>query len=220
MKNIKNKKTLVALVLVAILGIVGVTIAYFTSEDTFTSIFSTKTYQIQTYDIFESPTNWLPGTTTDKQVYISNTGQVTAAARISFTESWKDANNQTLPLKDGNNNPAAVINFVDDYTDNWTKVTENGTDYYYYKLALKAGELSTPLIESVTFNPNVEIATSSNCETDSGMTTCTTTASGYAGGTYTLTVKIETVQFDQYKTAWGTNVSIAAPSGGSGGGEG
>ena len=48
------------------------------------------------------------------------------------------------------------------------------------------------------------------------MTTCTTTASGYAGGTYTLTFKVETVQFDQYKTAFGTNVTIS--SGTSGGG--
>ena len=221
MKNIKNKKSLVALVLVAILGIVGVTIAYFTSEDTFTNIFRAKTYQIQTYDIFESPSDWLPGTTTEKQVYVQNSGAVVAAVRISYTESWKDSNNQTLPLNDGNNVPAAIINFVDDYEENWTKVNENGTEYYYYKKALNANDLTTPLMESVTFNPNVDIGTTTNCEEDAGMTTCTTTASGYAGGTYTLTLKVETVQFNQYKTAWGTNVSITAPSaGGSGGGEG
>ena len=35
MQKIKSKKSLVALLLVAVLGIVGATIAYFTSTDTF-----------------------------------------------------------------------------------------------------------------------------------------------------------------------------------------
>jgi len=213
MKTMKNKKSLVALVLVAILGIVGVTIAYFTSTDTFTNIFRTKPYQVQTVDIFESPSDWTPGSTTSKQVFVNNTGNVTAAVRISYTESWKDASNNALPLTDGENNAAAIINFAGDWANNWTKKTESGVDYYYYKTGLKPSYSTPALIESVTFNPAVEITTTKDCETVDEVTTCTTSSGGYAGGTYTLTIKVETVQFDQYQTAWGTNVSITAPSG-------
>ena len=213
MKTIKNKKSLVALVLVAVLGIVGVTIAYFTSTDTFTNIFRTKPYQVQTIDIFESPSDWVPGTTTDKVVFVNNSGNVPAAVRISYSEAWKDATDQELPLLDGNNNAAAVINFSGDWEDNWIKSTEGGKDYYYYKSALKAGYTTPALLESVTFNPDVEIETTKECETEDTMTTCTTSAGGYAGGTYTLTVKVETVQFDQYKEAWGTSVDITTSTG-------
>ena len=213
MKTLKNKKSLVALLLVAILGIVGVTIAYFTSTDTFTNIFRTKPYQIQTIDIFESPSDWTPGNTTDKVVFVNNTGNVTAAVRISYTEEWKDANDEVLPLLDGNDNPAAVINFAGDWADNWIKNTEGGVDYYYYKTSLKAGYTTPALMESVTFNPDVEITTTKNCETEDTATICTTSAGGYAGGTYTLTIKVETVQFDQYQEAWGTNVSITNSTG-------
>ena len=67
------------------------------------------------------------------------------------------------------------------------------------------------LIKSVTFNPNVTISTDDNCvENATAHTkTCTTTTTGYAGGTYKLTLTVETVQFDQYKTAWGTDVTIS-----------
>ena len=68
------------------------------------------------------------------------------------------------------------------------------------------------MIQSVTFNPDVTISASDNCTEDATnhTKTCTTTTSGYAGGTYTLTIKVETVQFDQYKEAWSTNVTIGS----------
>lgn len=209
MKDLNSKKSLFALLLVAIIGVVGVTFAYFTSSDTFSNIFSTKPYKMEVVETFESPDDWTPGTTTDKTIVATNKGDVEAAVRISYTEEWKDANDQTLALTDGTNR-AAIINFSDDLATKWTKSTENGTDYYYYKTKLAKDASTTSLIKSVTFNPNVTITSSSNCVTDdvNNTKTCTTNTSGYAGGTYKLNIKVETVQYDQYKTAWGTTVDI------------
>lgn len=211
MQKLKNKKSLVALGLVAILGVVGVTIAYFTSTDTFENVFGTKPYSMEVVETFESPDDWTPGTTTAKTVVVTNKGDVDAAVRVSYTESWTDASGDPLDLKDASNNSAAIINFASDLSTKWTKSTEGGNDYYYYKTKLPKNASTSSLIESVTFNPDVTISTTDNCVTDATAhsKTCTTTTSGYAGGTYTLTITVETVQFDQYKTAWGTNVTIS-----------
>lgn len=225
MQKIKNKKSLVALVLVAILGVVGVTIAYFTSTDTFTNVFGTKPYSMEVVETFESPDNWTPGTTTSKTVVVTNKGDVEAAVRVSYTESWADANGASLNLKDEGGNSAAIINFASDFSTKWTKSTENGKDYYYYKTKLAKNASTSSLIESVTFNKDVTISTSDTCTytlTDNTTTTtkptdmttvksvtCTTTTSGYAGGTYTLSITVETAQFDQYKDIWETNVTIS-----------
>ncbi len=227
MKKIKNKKSLVALVLVAVLGVVGATMAYFTSTDTFENVFGTKAYSMEVVETFESPDDWVPGTTTSKTVVATNKGDVDAAVRISYTESWKDANDNQLPLTDSATptpNRAAVINFASDLNTKWTKSTEGGKDYYYYKTKLAKNASTSSLIESVTFNPNVTISTNDTCTytltnntttttkptdmTTVKSVTCRTTTNGYAGGTYTLTITVETVQFDQYKTAWGTSVTI------------
>lgn len=228
MQKIKSKKSLVALVLVAVLGIVGVTFAYFTSTDTFENVFGTKPYSMEVTETFTSPDNWTPGATTSKSVIATNKGDVDAAVRVSYTESWVDSNGDPLSLTDNATptpNRAAIINFASDYTTKWTKSTEGGKDYYYYKTKLAKNASTSSLIQSVTFNPNVTISTSDTCtytlNDDSTTTTkpadmttvksvtCRTTTNGYAGGTYTLTVKVETVQYDQYQTAWGTSVTIS-----------
>ena len=168
MQKIKSKKSLVALLLVAVLGIVGVTIAYFTSTDTFENVFGTKPYSMEVVETFESPDDWTPGTTTNKTVIATNKGDVEAAVRVSYTESWVDANGDPLSLTDSATptpNRAAIINFASDLSTKWTKSTEGGKDYYYYKTKLAKNASTTSLIESVTFNPAVTISTTSisNC---------------------------------------------------------
>ena len=205
-----NKAPVIAIVLVAVLGVIGGTFAYFTSTQTFPNVFRTKTYKTEISETFKSPSDWTPGTTTDKTVTAKNTGDIDIAVRVSYTEKWEDANGSTLPLKQGDVT-AAVINFADDLSTKWTKSTENSVDYYYYKTKLAKNASTTSLIKSVTFNPNITVAAEPVCTTDTATNTqtCTTTSKDYAGGTYTLTVKVETVQFDAYKTAWNTNVTIS-----------
>ncbi len=54
----KNKKPLFIGLFIVLLGIIGSTIAYYNSNDTFTNEFSTGKYIIVSSEIFESPDNW------------------------------------------------------------------------------------------------------------------------------------------------------------------
>ena len=206
----KEKKTIIILILVLTIGIVGLTIAYFSNSSTITNEFSTNPYGTTVTEEFVSPTNWLPGTTTDKTLVVTNSGSVDEAVRVSYSESWTSANSNTegdLALSQ-NNNRAAIINWTN--PSDWTEVTEGGTTYRYYNYKLAPNEVTTSLLESVTFNPL--ITNSSNCTTtESNGTktiTCNSTGNGYDGATYKLVFTIETVQYNKYVEAWNTNVAI------------
>ena len=132
------------------------------------------------------------------------------AVRISYTETWTSANAQAegdLALTQ-NGNSAAIINWAN--TSDWTTSTENGTTYKYYNYKLAPNETTSQLLSSVTFNS--AITNDENCVTSNNGQTieCTSTGNGYDGATYKLTFHIETVQYDKYATAWGTEVEIAA----------
>lgn len=199
----KNNKPLIALLLLAIVGVVGVTIAYFTSNATLENIFKTAPYSTQVEEEFTSPTNWTPGTTTPKTVVAKNTGDVPVAVRVSIEEEWVSGNGESLPLEQ-NGNKAAIINFAN--TSDWTLVD----GYYYYNKKLSKDESTSSFLQSVKFNEKIEIDLRCSTTGDDSFTSsfCTTSGSGYDGATYTLTVKVETVQFDAYKTFWNTTATI------------
>ena len=83
----KKNKSLIALLLVLCIGLVGLTIAYFSNSATIDNKFNTKEYGATYTEEFVSPDNWLPGDTTDKMVTITNSGEVNEAVRISLSES-------------------------------------------------------------------------------------------------------------------------------------
>ena len=190
-----NKKLLLALVLVALVGIVGATYAYFTSSTKLTNEFTTGTYSTSVTEEFVSPDNWTPGTTTQKKVNVTNNGSVEVAIRARYTEKWAAKDGTVLS---GTRNGEKVAQFT--IGSDW----EKGKDgYYYYKGTLATNQTSTDFISSVTFNPNfvLEEGTDIQCTTitTNGKTTvnCANLDSGYAGATYSLDIIIETIQADQ-----------------------
>ena len=203
-KKVKNKKPLLAIVLIALIGIIGGTIAVFTSTSTIPKIFKTLTYKTQTEETFTSPSDWKPGVTTTKKVLVRNTGQVDVAVRVSYTQTWVSSTHKSLALKKDNKD-VAVINRTN--TGNWIEKVENGTTYYYYKNKLAPNGVTTAFIDSVKFND--QITYDIPCTTVGTTTTCASNGDGYDGATYTLTLKIETVQFDAYRTFWNTTATIA-----------
>ena len=88
----KEKKTIIILILVLTICIVGLTIAYFANSTSVNNIFTTQPYGTTVTENFTSPSNWLPGDTTNKTITATNTGNVDEAVRISFTESWTPQN--------------------------------------------------------------------------------------------------------------------------------
>ena len=195
-----NLLPIIAITLLVIGGIVGTTIAYFSSNATFANEFKTKPYSTEARETFVSPDNWTPGTTTEKEVIAKNTGDVDVAVRVSYSENWRDSHGEELPLIPGEE-PMAIINFANQ--DHWIK---NG-NYYYYNKKLSKNEETSSFIDSVTFNKNAIAAL--NCTTtttgDQKSVSCTSTGTGYDGATYTLNVFVEIVQ---YKEIWSTNVDI------------
>ena len=204
----KNRKSIILLLLVAIIGVVGLTVAYFTNTATIENEFQTNSYGTTVEEVFTSPDNWTPGTTTPKTLTVTNSGNLDEAVRVEVMESWMSKNGDPLPLKQ-NGNDAAIINWAN--SSDWTKVTENNKTYYYYNYKLAPTETTSELLNSVTFNPL--ITNDSDCETDTSVqgvktVTCNSTGDGYDDATYTLTFKIETVQYDKYNEAWNLNNAV------------
>ena len=211
----ENKAPIIALLVIAIVGVVGGTFAYFTSTTEFENRFQTKPYSTEVSEEFTSPTNWTPGTTTAKTVIAKNTGDIDVAVRVSYTETWKGNAGSGSTLS-GNitvgeapnttTERAAIINFAN--TSDWQKEG----NYYYYKHKLSKNQQTNSFISGVTFNPNV--TASLNCVTDDTTTpgtiteTCTSAGNGYDNAQYTLTISVQTIQFDGYQTGWGTSVVI------------
>ena len=106
----KNKKNLLVLLLIAIVGVVGLTIAYFSSSSSFENTFEASEYGSETIEQFTSPDDWVPGTTTPKTLKVKNTGEVDEAVRVTYSEKWVSKNGDELPLKQ-NGNDVAIINW-------------------------------------------------------------------------------------------------------------
>ena len=218
----KNKKNIVIISIIGVVGLVLVTFAYFSSSSVIDNLFHTAEYGTTITEEFVSPPNWVPGAVEQKRVYVTNTGDVPVAVRISYTESWTSLNGDNLDLtftKEGQSIPAAILAFGDNFLQNWVKSTENGVDYYYYNTILESGESTTDFLKSVTFNENV--TSEANCENTNiydqntgdltGVEQTCTSGDGYDGGTYNLTLTIQTVQSSVYKTVWNTNYEIGTP---------
>lgn len=193
-----TKKSLIALALVALVGIVGGTYAYFTSKATLNNSFKTGTYATSVTEEFVSPTNWAPGQTVDKKVNVTNNGTVDIAVRASYTESWTSASGATLSNTMDGGDSIAVFDIGAD----WIEATDGK---YYYKSTLAPNGSTTYFIEEVTFNPDYEFGTTDiSCTTTTvdGVTEvkCESLNTGYAGATYKLDITIETIQADQIWT--------------------
>ncbi len=204
MKNNKkeknNKKKLLVASSIGLLTILGGTLAYFTTSTNITNVFKAALYQNEIVEVFESPSNWTPGTVTEKTVAVTNTGSIDMAVRATYTEKWVSASGKTLSLKDSNNNVASIITFATD----WTKDSDG---FYYYgsksnKTVLAPGQVSSSFIKSVRFNENIESSLKQTVSADGKTITYTSTGDGYDNATYTLTIRLDTIQYDQANNIW------------------
>lgn len=230
----KNKKPIIALGALAVLGLIGGTIAYFTSEATFDNVFTTAVYKTKSTEVFSAPDNWLPGETVTKTVTTTNEGTIPVAVRVSTSEKWTldDANHTeiTMPhtfdmgtlddttddVRYASDRDLVTLNYNASKGTKWLNSTNTKTDkhlYYYKKLAAGAST-ETSFLDGVTLNANV--ATDTQCTTNGVVgegtvtKTCTTGIKGLGKATYTLTVTVETVQADQYQAAWGDTAPAIA----------
>lgn len=199
-KENKNKKKLLIVGGISLMTVLAGTLAYFTTSTNITNKFKTALYQNEIVEKFVSPTNWTPSTVTEKTVAVTNTGNIDMALRATYTEKWTSASGKELSLKDSKNNIAAIITFATD----WTK-SDDG--FYYYgskdnKTALKPSKTSSSFIKSVKFNENIESTLKESVSDDGKTITYASTGDGYDNATYTLVIRIDTVQYDQANSLW------------------
>jgi len=233
----KNKKMpIVAIALLAIVGVVGGTIAYFTSVKEFPNIFKTDVYKTEIEEFFnpEDGEDWKPGTEVNKDVLVRNKGNVPVAVRVTMTEEWsKDGAvvEKNGKLEDGEN--VVIKTLASKYENNWI-VDEENPNVYYYNTALKTGE-EIQFLDSVTLNDKLaetekictttytykETAEATETKTTDDLSTlpegairvsekqeCSSDSNGYSGLEYKLTIKVETVQYDAYKEYFNTDIKI------------
>ena len=196
----QTKGKLLLLTGISLFTILGGTLAYFTTSDTINNVFNTSKYGTQIVEEFESPNEWTPGTTIDKEVNIKNTGSINIAVRAKFEERWVNANGSEISLVDSNGNIASIIHF----NDGWTKDNDG---YYYYGTKdnltkLQPNSTSNSFISGVTFNSNIEASLNKTVSSDGQTITYESSGIGYDGAKYYLTIKIDTVQYDYAQYVW------------------
>ena len=162
-------------------------------------MFKTALYQAEVKEEFISPENWTPGQTTSKNVNVTNTGSIPMSLRASYTEKWISKSGKELSLKDSNGNVVSIINFNSD----WNKDSDG---FYYYgtkdnMTKLDPNETSTSFISGVTFNSNVISSLKETKSADGKTISYTSNGDGYDDATYTLTIKIDTIDYSQ-KSIW------------------
>ena len=199
-ENNKNKKKLLVVGALGMLTVLGGTLAYFTTTTNIVNKFKTGLYQNKIVEEFVSPTNWTPGTVTEKTVKVTNSGNIPMAVRASITEKWVSASGKELSLKDSNNNVASIIEFGEE----WTKDNDG---FYYYgtkenKTVLDDSAETTSFIKSVKFNENIKATLKESISSDGKTVTYTSSGDGYDNATYILTVRIDTVEYDAARNLW------------------
>lgn len=199
-KNKNKKMKLLIVGGISLFTVLGGTLAYFTTSSTIKNVFNTAKYETQIVEDFVSPEDWTPGTTTSKTIKVTNNGSIDMALRASYEEKWVNANGEELSLTDADNNVASIINF----NDSW-KLDDDG--YYYYGskeslTKLTPNNTSTSFISGVTFNEKIKASLNTIVSQDGQTITFTSTGNGYDNATYTLTVRIDTIQYDQAHNVW------------------
>lgn len=200
MRKTKNNKKLFVVTCLSLATVLGGTLAYFNTNSSIVNTFKTALYQNEIIETFSSPITWTPGTTTEKTVKVTNTGNTDMAIRATYTEKWINANGEELSLKDEEDNVAAIIEF----NESWHQA-EDG--YYYYGskdnlTKLMPDDTSSSFINSVTFNENIKANLKETISDDGQTITYQSDGNGYDNAQYTLTLKLETVQYDQAENIW------------------
>ena len=200
--SLKKKRTLaVAGVALLCLTVVG-TIAYNQNSTFFNNIFGLGADTMEFVETFDSPQSWQPCDEEPKTAIATNKNATPRYVRMKINEYWRVKDSQTpasdhtttdLPLTWTENNVTkhyAIIN-----TQNDSAWTLKGDGWYYYNTALQQNESTLSLLESVTFN--CEVNTAGEVRYSSGGLISETVPSDYAEATYHLYITFQ-AQDEEY----------------------
>lgn len=146
----KRKLLILSALAICIAMLVTGTLAYFTAEGKAHNVITTGGVEIAVQEWadeektkpFEDLTGIMPGMTVTKIAEIKNTGASDAWVRVKVEKSIK---------LQGEGTPDTGLVELTLNTTDWTE--KDG--YYYYKEALKPGEVTAPIFTAVTFKPDM-----------------------------------------------------------------
>lgn len=160
-----SKKKIIGLCIAGVLavGSIGGSLAWFTSSDSVTNLFSTASTDnpsdpnsgIKIHEDFkpEDADNTLPGDTVTKQVNVINKATYDQLIRVKIKKVWKDAKGEEKPDLDTKN---INLNFENNLTDSNKpeegKWIEGSDGYYYYNGIVNPDGQTANLLESVTLS--------------------------------------------------------------------
>ena len=173
------------IVFVALLGVVGATIAFNHDRSILPNRFNLASYKTLYTEDFEAPENWITCQTIDKTLTVTNDASSSGpvSVRVRLEEKWLDNRGREMPLVSENSGlTMAQINFTEN--SGWVK---DGM-YYYYENDLAPGETTSSLISGVTLNCDA------NLDSDSGADRA------YAGRPYYLKMVAQTIE-SEHKNA-------------------
>ena len=146
----KRKLLILSVLAICVAMLAGGTLAFFTSEDKAHNVITTGGVEITLQEWadeakttpFKDLTGVMPNTTVTKIAEIRNTGASDAWVRVKVEKNIK---------LQGDGTPDTGLVELTLNTTDWTE--KDG--YYYYKEALKPGEVTAPIFTAVTFKPEM-----------------------------------------------------------------
>ena len=200
-----QKKSLLAIAALAVVALIGTTIAINNDWTVFDNEFELGDATTEFVESFVSPSNWTPCDETDKTVIATNRSNTKVAVRLKYEEYWKTAtststNHETeLPLtKDG----ARLTDIVLQNTDSWELID----GWYYWKGSLSKDQSTNSLLKSVKFNCNANFGGQNICRDTEDGKICEKTNLDYDGARYHVDVTVQTIQADAAKSEWNYNL--------------
>lgn len=165
-----HKKKIQALAVAGVLtvGVVGGTLAWFTSQDSVKNTFNTGSNNdnesktgIKIVEEFKTPEAMLPGDEVNKDVQVSNTTTYDQFIKVKLTPKFVDVNNNrtVITQKDGKQLDIEKIK-LNVVKKNVNQSKDSGTwfagsdGYYYYMGKVGKGEYTNTLLDSVTLASN------------------------------------------------------------------
>ena len=173
-----HKKKIQALAVAGVLtvGVVGGTLAWFTSQDSVKNTFNTGASNdengngIKIVEEFTPPTDMLPGDEVNKDVQVKNTATYDQFVKVkltpTFVEVGKDGSRNAIKQREIINELGQKQTYTLDtskiilnFTGNLNADNSNGSwvkegEYYYYMGKVKPSELTSMLLDSVTLDKN------------------------------------------------------------------
>lgn len=149
-------------------GVIGGTLAWFTSQDKATNTFNTASNSdnngsgIKIIEEFEKPENMLPGDIVNKDVQVSNTTTYDQFIRVKFTPKFvkvtKDGSGNEVREKiaEVDGKTLKTKNIELNFTNKLDESKDSGTwfagsdGYYYYMGKVAKGDHTNTLLDSVT----------------------------------------------------------------------